>query len=246
MDLTAVDEAEPVRTVVHDGWGELVLSRVHRRNALTGLMAAGLRAGLADLLAGGARAILLRGDGGAFCSGLDVDAFTAKPPPGWLTTWPGDWAAFHRDLYRCPAVIVGALERFAINGGASLALACDMLVVGAGAYLLVGEAAIGMQAPMNVAWLRLRTSEAIAAQLCFGAGRMTGADLYRLGLANKVVADGEVDAEARALAVRLAGYPGAGLAAIKAALRRPVAAGGDIFDAVTAGPPTAAPSRLAL
>jgi len=246
MDLTAVDEAEPVRTVVHDGWGELVLSRVHRRNALTGAMAARLRAGLAELLAGGARAILLRGDGGAFCSGLDVDAFAAKPPPAWLATWPGDWAAFHRDLYHCPAVIVGALERLAINGGASLALACDLLVVGEGAYLMVGEAAIGMQAPMNVAWLRLKTSEAVAAQLCLGAGRMAGADLYRLGLAYKVAPDAEVDSEARAVAGRLAGFPGSGLAAIKATLRRPVHAGDEIFDAMVGGPASPPPSRIAI
>ncbi len=246
MDQSAVDEPEPVRIVIHDGWGELVLSRVHRRNALTGPMAAGLRAGLAALLAGGARTILLRGDGGAFCSGLDVDAFSVKPPPAWLTTWPGDWAAFHRELYQCPAVIVGALERFAINGGASLALACDLLVVGEGAYLMVGEAAIGMQAPMNVAWLRLRTSEAIAAQLCLGAGRVTGAELHRLGLAHKVAPDAEVNAEARALAARLAGFPGSGLAAIKATLRRPVPAGGDIFDAMVGGPASPPPSRIAV
>jgi enoyl-CoA hydratase/carnithine racemase len=246
MDQPPADEAESARVVVHDGWGELVLSRVHRRNALTGPMAAGLRAGLAELLAGGAKTILLRGDGGAFCSGLDVDAFAATPAPAWRATWPKDWADFHRELYQCPAVIVGALERFAINGGASLALACDLLVVGEGAYLMVGEAAIGMQAPMNVAWLRLRTTEVIAARVCLGAGRMTGPDLHGLGLAYKVVADVEVDVEARALAARLAGFPGSGLVAIKAALRRPVPAGGDIFDAVVGGPTSAPPSRIAL
>lgn len=246
MDSATEAADAPARIVVHDGWGELILSRPGRRNALTGPMADTLRAGLAELLAGGARAILLRGEGGAFCSGLDVDAFGARPAPAWRETWPDTWTAFHRELHRCPAVIVGALERFAINGGASLALACDLLVAGEGAFLTVGEAAIGMHAPMNVAWLRLKVGEAVAAQLCLGAERVRGADLHRLGLAWKVTAAAEVEAAARAQAVRLAAFPGAGLASIKAAMRRPIASEGDIFDAVAAaGSATAPPSRLA-
>nr|QQZ49649.1 hypothetical protein JKL49_22645 [Phenylobacterium glaciei] len=59
-----------------------------------------------------------------------MDAFAARPAPDWLADWPEEWAGFHRELYRCPAVIVGALERFAINAGAALALACDLLVAG--------------------------------------------------------------------------------------------------------------------
>jgi enoyl-CoA hydratase/carnithine racemase len=226
-------EAVFARWEAHDGWGELVLARPERRNALIGPMATQLRAGLAELMAGGCRAIVLRGDGGAFCSGLDVDAFAAAPD--WRESWAGEWAGFHRDLYSCPAVIVGALERFAINAGSSLALACDLLVAGEGAYLLVGEAAVGMHAPMNIAWLRLRASEAVAAQLLLGAARTPASELMRLGLAYKVVADDAVAAEAQALAARLAGYPGQGLASIKAALRRPSGDGEAVFEAVHAG-----------
>ena len=53
----------------------------------------------------------LRGEGGAFCSGLDVDAFAADPAPEWRAGFQRDWAAWHADLYACPAVLVGALER---------------------------------------------------------------------------------------------------------------------------------------
>jgi enoyl-CoA hydratase/carnithine racemase len=238
-------ETPTAYAVVHGGWGELVLSRPARRNALAGPMAAELRAGLAELLVAGCRVVLLRGEGGAFCSGLDVDAFAAQPAPAWRGTWPDDYAGLHRDLYRCPAVIVGALERFAINAGASLALACDLLVAGEGATLMVGEAALGMHAPMNIAWLRLRASEAVAAQLLLGAARTPAADLHRLGLAYKVVADAEVLAEAQALAAKLAGFPGHGLASIKAALRRDSAGGEGVFDAVHAGGfQSAGPSRV--
>jgi enoyl-CoA hydratase/carnithine racemase len=233
----------PVQAIPHEGWGELVLNRPGRRNALAPGSAAALREGLSTLLAGGARVVLLRGEGGTFCSGLDVDLFQG----GAGAAWAADWTGFHRDLHACPAVVICALERYAINAGAALALGSDLMVAGEGAILTVGEAAIGMHAPMNLAWLRLKAPESVAAQLALGAGRMGGADLHRLGLAWALVPDGEVHDHARAAAIRMAGWPAGTLAGIKAALRRPIPEGGDVFDAVQARPGQggAAPSRIA-
>jgi enoyl-CoA hydratase/carnithine racemase len=232
----------PVLAIPHEGWGELVLNRPGRRNALAPDSAAALREGLSTLLAGGARVVLLRGEGGTFCSGLDVDLFQA----GAGAAWAADWTGFHRDLHACPAVVICALERYAINAGAALALGSDLMVAGEGAILTVGEAAIGMHAPMNLAWLRLKAPESVAAQMALGAGRMGGADLHRLGLAWALVPDGEVHDHARAAAIRMAGWPAGTLAGIKAALRRPIPEGGDVFDAVQARPGQggAAPSRI--
>jgi enoyl-CoA hydratase/carnithine racemase len=232
----------PVLAIPQEGWGELVLNRPGRRNALAPGSAAALREGLSTLLAGGARVVLLRGEGGTFCSGLDVDLFQA----GAGAAWAADWTGFHRDLHACPAVVICALERYAINAGAALALGSDLMVAGEGAILTVGEAAIGMHAPMNLAWLRLKAPESVAAQLALGAGRMGGADLHRLGLAWALVPDGEVHDHARAAAIRMAGWPAGTLAGIKAALRRPIPDGGDVFDAVQARPGQggAAPSRI--
>ena len=233
----------PVLATRHEGWGEIVLNRPDRRNALAPESAKALREGLSDLLAGGARVLLLRGEGGTFCSGLDVDLFQG----GAGAAWAADWTGFHRDLHACPAVVICALERYAINAGAALALGSDLMVAGEGAILTVGEVAIGMHAPMNLAWLRLKAPEAVAAQLALGAGRMAGPDLHRLGLAWALVPDGEVHDHARAAAIRMAGWPAGTLAGIKAALRRPIPEGGDVFDAVQARPGQrgAAPSRVA-
>ena len=233
----------PILATPHEGWGELVLNRPDRRNALAPESAKALREGLSDLLAGGARVVLLRGEGGTFCSGLDVDLFQG----GAGAAWAADWTGFHRDLHACPAVVICALERYAINAGAALALGSDLLVAGEGAILTVGEAAIGMHAPMNLAWLRLKAPESIAAQLALGAGRMAGPDLHRLGLAWALVPDEAVQDHARSAAIRMAGWPAGTLAGIKAALRRPLPQGGDVFDAVQAlpGQGGAAPSRVA-
>ena len=227
--------------VQHDGWGELVLSRPARRNALVGPMVVDLRKGLAELVAAGSRVILLRGEGGSFCSGLDIDAFNAKPPEPWLAGFQDEWMGFHLELYRCQATIVCALERHAINGGASMALAADLMIAGEGAFLMVGEAAQGAPAPMNLAWLRLRVSENVIAQLTLSARRFHGPELLRLGLAAEVVADAEVAAHARTVAETLAKFPGTGLASTKYAMRQlgPAGDGEEWFRRAKQRPPNA-------
>lgn len=239
--------APMAQAIPHEGWGELVLARPARKNAIIGPMVADMRAALASLLQGGARVIVLRGEGGAFCSGLDIDAFAQNPAPAWRQTFPNDWAGWHLDLYRCPAVIVCALERFAINGGSSMVFAADLVVMGEESFVLVGEAVQGMAAPMNVAWLRIKTTEAIAAQLTLAPKRVKGAELQRLGLAYEVVADVNVVTRAKELAATLAGYPPSGIANIKAHLRRLGPAGdGEAWfrPAAVTGGAASAPRRI--
>ena len=56
----------------HDGWAEIVLDRPARRNAINGPLAVELGLALAAIEDDERiQAVLLRGAGGAFCSGLD-------------------------------------------------------------------------------------------------------------------------------------------------------------------------------
>ena len=89
-------EATAALAVSHDGWGELVLFRLHRRNALIGPMMTPLRAGLAALRARGARAIVLRGAGGSFWSGRPLDAVSHMPAPERKAGFAEKVDALHR------------------------------------------------------------------------------------------------------------------------------------------------------
>ena len=212
---------DTVAVEIHeDGWAELILNRPERKNAIIGPLGEGLAQRLAELDArDDVRVILFRGAGGAFCSGLDLKEFNAEPPPTWLANFQHIWRGAHRALFQCSKPIVGALERYAINGGAALALACDYLVVGEGAFLQVGEVQIGMAAPYNLAWLSLRHTEAKMAEIALLGDRLDGARLRQLGIAQRCVPDGEVLAEAGALCERMASFPEGGLQRIKAGLR---------------------------
>lgn len=214
------DTHAAVKLLRHDGWAEVVLARPERKNAIDGPLGIALARALEEAAADNSiRVVLLRGEGGAFCSGLDLKAFNAEPVPDWVAEFPRIWRRAHRALFDCPVPIVGALERYAINGGAALALACDVLVTGETAWLQVGEARLGMGAPYNLAWATLRLPEAVTARLVFLAEQVPGPELARLGIAHRVVADAEVLGTAATLCATLAGWPAGGLARLKRGMR---------------------------
>ena len=211
---------DEVLTELHDGWAEVILNRPERKNAIVGPLGVELERAINKLnVDPDVRLILLRGNEGAFCSGLDLKAFNENPEPDWVKNFQKIWRGAHSALFNCKKPIVGALEKYAINGGAALALSCDLLVSGEEAFIQVGEARIGMAAPYNLAWLSLRYPESVISRITLIGDRIPGKELRRLGLAQRVVADVDVLGEARSLAVELAGFPEDGLRRIKTVMR---------------------------
>ncbi|MYE80250.1 MAG: enoyl-CoA hydratase/isomerase family protein [Gammaproteobacteria bacterium] len=235
-----------VEVVGRDGWAELVLNRPERRNAIDGELGVALADCLVDLSTDAdVRCILLRGAGGAFCSGLDLKAFNADPEPEWLPRFGAIWRRAHKALFECSKPVVAALERYGINGGAAVALAADLLIAGEGAFIQVGEVQQGLAAPYNMAWLRLRHGEAVAARLTLTGRRFFGPELAQLGVAYSCVPDDEVVAETERLVEQLAAYPDGSLARIKATMRAYNDADADAwFDRATTAGAGRGPGRL--
>ena len=201
----------------------VVMNRPERRNAITGPFADAFAATLDEVAADdNTTVVVLRGAGGAFCSGLDLKEFNADPAPSWVGGFGEKWQSVHHRLFSSNKIIIGALERAAVNGGAALALACDLLVAGESAFLQVGEIQQGMAAPMNMAWLRLRHSEALAARVSLLGDRIYGPELATLGLAYQTVPDDRVLEVVAALAERCAQHEASGVHRIKTSMRRTV------------------------
>ena len=138
-----------------------------------------------------------------FCSGIDLKQSGDGTKPGPMPVWPD----VHAALYSSPTPVVVALEKYAINAGAALALAAPVVVAGESAFLQVGELAIGVAAPMCAAWLHLRHAPAVADRLIFLADRVPAPELLRLGVVTEVVPDDDVLSRAREIADRIASYP---------------------------------------
>jgi len=213
--------AEPlVNLSTAHGVATVELNRPARRNAIIPPMLDELAVAIDTASADeSVSAVLLCGAGGAFCSGLDLDAYNADPPPPWITTGGASTSAAHTALANCPVPIVVALERYAINGGAAYALAGDLIVAGEGAWLQVGEMVQGLPAPMNLAWLTTKYPESVAGRIVYSGERIPAADLQAMSVCHRVVADDEVRSTAEALAARIGASPANTPRVVKAAMR---------------------------
>jgi enoyl-CoA hydratase len=119
------------------GVGLLELDRPERRNALDVAQCHRLVEGVAQLLAGGARAIVLTGTGSSFCSGADF---------GEVYT-DGFRDALHaalRAVTDAPVPTIAAVNGPAIGAGTQLAIACDLRIAAPGAVFGVPTARIGL------------------------------------------------------------------------------------------------------
>ena len=207
------------RLDIHEGWAEIIIERPDRRNSLIPPLAGEIRDYIEQSNEDdNISAIVLRGEGGYFCSGIDLKALQADPPPPWSGKDVGDVRSMHMALYYCKKPVIAALEKFAINAGASLAFACDLIVAGETAFLQIGEIQQGVGIPMNAAWLKIKTTEFQAARLAFLGDRVKAPELLRLGLISEYVSDDSVVERCNEIAATIASYPPAAAVAIKQSL----------------------------
>ena len=181
---------------------DIILNRPDRKNAITQQLAVELRDAFLNVPTD-VGCILLSGSGGAFCSGIDLKVAGADLKNEPLTAW----VEVHAAMYKCRVPIVVALERYAINAGAALALAANVVVAGETSFLQVGEIAMGVAAPMCQAWLHLKHSPAVADRVVLVGDRIVGASLTELGLVSEIVADSDVAQRARDVADHIASHP---------------------------------------
>ena len=209
-----------------DAFAEIILNRPHRRNAVTGPMVEELITAFENINADPKVSVLvLRGSEGTFCSGLDLKEFGAEPAPEWKSEFPNRWRQLHCLIFDSPKIIIGAIEGAAINAGSALALACDISIVGNSSKLQVGEIQRGMAAPMNLAWLRLRHSEAVAARLALLGDPIIGPEIVSMGIAHKCVDDAQVVSQAHEIAARIGTFNADGIQQMKHSLRHAYFAG---------------------
>lgn len=212
-----------------NGVAEIILNRPARRNAITREMLIAMLNTFELLKADDSiSVVILRGAEGFFCSGLDLKEIDPINPP------TADAIAAHSALAAMPVPIVAAVEGAAINAGAALALACDLLVCGRNSYLQIKEAEMGITPPINAAWLALRYPLSIGLQLALSCRRFGGEELYRLGMALDVVEDADVLNHARDLAGRMSAFPQHGAARTKMTILRARLETGSPFESAVA------------
>ena len=175
-----------------EGVAIVTLNRAARKNAFNDELIAALHEAFETLHgAEGVRVVFLRGAGGMFCAGADLD---------WMKAAVERTEADNRDdamqlarmlksLWDIPALTVALVEGGAFGGGAGLAAACDLAVATADARFTFSEVRLGLVAatisPYVVAAIGPR-----AARGLFATGRIfDAAHAEKVGLVSEVVAD---------------------------------------------------------
>lgn len=161
-----------------------------------------------------ARAVVIRGEGGKFCAGADIEVMSDHSRPTYrLMRRQVD---VEDALERLEIPVVCAIERFALGGGAEMALACDVRVIGRGARFGFPEAALGLF-PGAGGSQRLTRLVGIsrAFWLMATGARLTADDALAYGLVNEVVEDSAVLERAMEIADQLAAGPTRAIGLIK-------------------------------
>ena len=195
------------------GVATITLTRPETLNSLTFEVYEELRETFAALdQESGVRAVLITGEGRAFCSGGDVNAIIgelfARDMLG-LLAFTRVTGALIRNIRACRRPVVAAVNGTAVGAGAVMALACDFRVASTAAKFGFIFPRVGLcGADMGAAYLLPRVVGLARANELLFLGDVVGAEeAYRIGLVTKVVAPEECLPAARAIAERLASGP---------------------------------------
>lgn len=195
--LVEVADSDIDETLVHieatvEGVATVTINRPARRNAFDARLIGALREAFETLQgAEGVRVVFLRGAGGVFSAGADLDWMREAADRSESDNRDDAYqmAVMLKSLWDIPALTVALVEGGAFGGGAGLAAVCDLAVATASAKFSFSEVRLGLIAatisPYVVGAVGPRTARAL-----FATGSVfDAAYAEKVGLITEVVAD---------------------------------------------------------
>ncbi len=149
------------------------------------------------------RVAILTGAGKVFCAGADIKARVGQTPQ------PGDFwqhsrrarEAFH-SILECRVPVIAAINGPALGAGLGIAASCDLLLASESASLGLPEINVGLLGGGK--HLMRLVGHSKARRMMFTGQRLSGADLYRLGVVEDCVPPDKLMPAAMALAAEIA------------------------------------------
>jgi enoyl-CoA hydratase/carnithine racemase len=149
------------------------------------------------------RVAVLTGAGRVFCAGADIKARLDREPQ------PGDFwqhsrrarEAFHA-IVECKVPVIAAINGPALGAGLAIVASCDLLIASENAVLGLPEINVGLLGGGRHAMRLFGHSK--TRRLMFTGQRLSGAELYRLGVVEECVPPDQLMDAARALAAEIA------------------------------------------
>lgn len=225
---------ELVRYGVEGGIARITLDRPETKNALTPDMRDRLRElfdqASIDL---GVRVVVLTGTGDGFCTGADLRGGRKGPPTPRPDDAPdraaGDvarmirlgWQRLVASVLDCEKPVIAGVNGTTAGGGCHLALACDLVVAAEEARFVEAFVRRGLAPDAGGAYLVTRlVGPQRAKELFFFGDDLWAKDALQIGLVNRVVPRGDLDAAVDEWAQRLADGPTVAISQTKALVNR--------------------------
>ncbi len=192
-----------------DGVATITLNRPESMNAMNGEMLKELLAAIDDAGEDEAvRVVILTGAGRAFCAGADLKSSTFEEgrPVGMKTI--NDWGSIPIKLRSMPKPVITAVNGAAAGGGLGIALAGDIIIASEKARFGHVFTNIGLMSDTGSSYFLPRvigTSKAL--EFIFSGRVMDAREAEKLGIANQVVPEDQLETVTKELALKLAKRP---------------------------------------
>jgi len=201
----------PVLFERHGDVGRVTLNRPSQLNSITLTMHEELSAILTRLEEdGGLRVLVLSGAGRAFCAGQDLNERASMLRAGEvdlgisLEQW---YAPLILRLRALPVPVIAAVNGIAAGAGASIALACDIVIAARSASFVQSFGKVGLVPDCGGTWFLPRLAgRARACALMMLAERTTAEDAERMGLIWKCVDDAQLAQTVDSIAAQLKSF----------------------------------------
>lgn len=213
-----------IKTFVHNGVATIEIARPEKKNALTVAMYQAMTGALHAAREDAAvRAVLITGQPGVFTSGNDIEDFMARAPGQGSDAMDSPVFQFMRALLECDKPVVAAVTGAAVGIGTTMLLHCDFVYVSDEARLAMPFVALGLvpEFASSLVVPQLMGQRRAAEKLLLG-DPFTPEQAVECGIANAVLAAGEVVNHARRIAERFNSLPPGAVREAKQLLRAPL------------------------
>lgn len=202
------------------GWATIWLNRPEKRNAMNDAMIDELMAAFAELGADpDVRGVTMRGRGGFFCAGGDLNSFQVYQSDAKTLA---ETAAFNRRIgtmldtfNHLPMTTIVLVEGAAIAGGLGLMCCADVIATTPNAKFSLTETMIGIPPAQIAPFVVGRVGLSTARRIMLTGARFNGTEAGRIGLADDVTDDLDaVEADVRKGVLRCAPHANAATKAL--------------------------------
>lgn len=199
----------------------LTLNRPAARNALSTALLGALARHLEDLDGDpGVRVVVLAAAGPAWCAGHDLREIAGTPDPGWRLELFRRCSDLMVAITRLRQPVIAQVHGIATAAGCQLVATCDLAVAGESARFATPGVNIGLFCTTPMVALSRTVAPKHAMELLLTGDAIDAHEAARIGLVNRVVADGELAAATADLAGRIASRSPSAVAVGKAAAAR--------------------------